>query len=335
MSQQYLQYGVAVRPLSDYLDRFCLKDVWKDMYRNTIWDIKRVVLDVCKDTHTITLPKNCSIERVINFSVIDCYNHLHPLTQNTNINTTEIVCQKGACSCNNCGGHDTLCPIVDNLTVTVEYVTIQDEQYPLTTWIRYQPSGALQKQVRTPNFDVTSGTIVYQDAFTTLCNLETTSNGCIKPTRPNMELLRVYCGWDGLGWNGIAYNNTAFRPLIPTTISYWGEYNYNANDPQKIHIYHGRHGDCDHNNWNNIRSVIVTYKTNGDVPGEEILIPEYCQMAMDAGMIWQQKSLNPRDGDKGSEAYNKYRREKTKVFLYLNPVTLQTMQNLQQAPHRW
>lgn len=356
---EYREFGVACRTLSDHIDRFCLKqgnmreayytkflvmgeDIWKDMYRNTIWNIKRAVLEVCHKTHTIKTPDNC--ERIINISVVDRHNQLHPLTENSNYNTTEILCQKNKCSCNNCHGENTLCPVIDNLSVTIEQVTIQNNQYPLTTWIRYNPDGSLNQERRIPALDVASGAVVYQTIFTKLCNLEITNKGCIKPTTPNMQLLQTYCGWDGLGWNGIAYNLSAFRPIIPTTQNYWGEYNKNAENPTIIHIFkrerhfHQEQGGFvkdGHPNWEGIKNVILTYKTNGDVTGEEILIPEYAQMAMDTGIIYQQRALNPRDGDKDGSAYRSYCREKTKVFRYLNPVTMETMQKLQQAPHRW
>ena len=344
---EYRQYGVAVRTLSDYVDRFCLKqgnvreayyiralvmaeDIWKDLYRNTIWTLQRAVLQVDHRKHTVKIPDNC--ERVINISVIDHHNKLHPLSENSDYNTTEILCSKSNCSCQNCHGENTLCPAIDNLTVSTEYITIKGVQYPQTTWIRYNPDGSLQQEQTIPGWNTATGNVTYTTQFTTLCNLEVTDKGCIKPTKPNIDLLYSFTGWDGLSF---AWGERELRPIIPTERNYWGEYNYNANNPQIIQIFRHEHHDHHFPEWNEIKNVILTFKTNGDAPGKEILIPEYAQKAMDAGIIWQQKSLNPRDSDRDDQAYRKYRREKSLIFRYLNPVTMVTMQQLQQAPHRW
>ena len=153
------QYGIAVMTLTDLVDDFCLAQgnmreavitaayrnarwAWKDIFRTTLWNIRKAVLCVsCKD-HSVRLPDDC--ERVINISVVDCHGKLHPLGFNTDWNTAKITCLKTKCGCNSCHGEGTLCGAIDSIKVITETVTINDQPYTKTTWTRYDGSGAVQ-----------------------------------------------------------------------------------------------------------------------------------------------------------------------------------------------
>lgn len=355
-------YGQAVMPISTLVDKFCLKQgntrevgfirylsfaewAWKELFRTTIWAIKRQVLHVDCKTNTIKLPNDC--ERLVNISVVDRYGKLHPLSGDPDFNTSQINCQKCACSCSHCKGENTLCHVVDNITMTTEMVTIQGDEYPLTTWIRYDRTGALQKEEKIPTWDTSTESVIYVTEYTTLCNLDIDDHGCIKATAPNMEFLVSYTGWNGLGWNGVAYSNTAIRRLIPTSYNNWGYWNKNAQDPTIIHIFrnsitgnhqflHGDNMNTRHDVINNpIEQVIVSYQTSGDNGGSEILIPEYAEMAIDAGMIYQQRLFNPKDTDRDQSGHALWRREQMAVMKHLNPIRMEAVTKLQTELRRW
>jgi hypothetical protein len=356
-------YGVSVKSASYVVDDFCLRQgnmrqsgiiqayanlkwAWKDLFRYTLWDIKTAVLPVDCKHDTVHLPSDC--ERVINLSVVDKFGRLHPLGFNTDLNTTDIRCLKPKCSCKNCNGEDTLCSAIDAISATTSTVTIHDVAYTQTVLTRYNGSGAVQTQTTRPTWDEQQGKVVYDVIIETKCNLEVTDKGCIKITKPNMDLLRDNFGignfidqWDAFGFSW--GNQRAYRELIPTAKNYWGEWNYNTADREIIHIFgsedrrHFGHTEEQEHEWrNNIRQVILTYQTNGETPSQEIYIPDYAVLAVQIGMVYMQKMLSPKvnEEDKKAAKYA-FSAEKNRVFKYLNPVRMEDVAKLQQAPHRW
>lgn len=360
------EYGTAVMTLTAVVDDFCLAQgnmrestilaqyrharwAWKDLFRTTLWNLKTAVLCVdCKD-HSVHLPDDCESDKIITISVVDCYGKLHPLGFNTDWNTARIKCTKVKCSCQNCDGQDTLCAAIDSISAVTETVTIHGTDYTKTTLTRFNSSGDVQTQTTIPIWDQLTSTVVYNTDIKTICNVEVTDKGCIKVTKPNMDALRGACGvgnfidnWSGwgFGWG----NYKAYRELIPTVTNYWGEWNYNAADPSIIHIFGGgrwvNHFGNDTEREalfrGSIRQVVLMYQTNGETPNTEILVPEYAVNAMQVGMVYQQKFLNPRigEGDKLQAKYA-FRDAKKEIVKYLNPIHLEVIEMLQTNPRLW
>lgn len=359
------EYGTAVMTLSDLVDDFCLAQnnmretailaqyrharwSWKELFRTTLWNIRKAVLCVDCENHTIILPDDCESNKIIAISVVDCYGKLHPLGFNSDWNTAKIKCTKVKCSCNSCGGEDSLCAAIDSISAVMETVVIRGTPYTKTTLTRCDAAGAVQTQETIPTWDESTGTVKDIVIIKTICNVEVTDKGCIKVTQPNMDLLRMYCGcgnfidnWNswGFGWG----NNGLYRELIPAVYNYWGEWNYNAANPKIIHIFgtgrqqHFGNNDVQENEWRgSIRQVIVDYQTNGETPDTEILVPEYAVEAIEDGMFYRQKKLNPRAsmGDR-EEARMAWERGKTSVAKYLNPMYMETIAKLQTNKRLW
>ena len=118
------------------------KWAWRDLYVNTIFDYRTVIMNVCPPDFTIRIPDDC--ERVFNVSIIDKHNRKHPLSLNTNINTAKLLCPTVKCSCQ-CGGQDTLCSVIDTLTTTTQTVMIEGSPYTWTTWMNYDRDGSIQQ----------------------------------------------------------------------------------------------------------------------------------------------------------------------------------------------
>lgn len=347
----------------EVVDDFCLKQgnmrragilqayvnlrwAYKDMFRYTLWDIKTQALPVDCHTDTINLPVDC--ERVINLSVVDMYGKLHPLGFNTDFNTTQIRCLKPKCGCGNCNGQNTLCSAIDSVSAVQTPVTIEGHSYMQTTIVRYNGNGTIQRQITQPSWDVESSSVIFNTSYETLCNVETTERGCIKITQPNMDALRTYAGCGNFIDNyrnmGFEWGNySAYRQLIPSAPNYWGQWNYNAADRTIVHIFghpqnlHFNNTQEQEDEWrSNIRQVILSYQTNGETPGQEIMVPEYAVIAVQVGMAYMQKIVHPKaSADDKREAKWAFNAEKNKVFTYLNPVRMTDMVNLQTAPHRW
>ncbi len=347
--------------LSNVVDDFCLAQgnmnqsailatyrharwSWKNLFRKTLWEVRKAVLCVDCD-HTIKKPKDC--ERILNISVVDCHGHIHPLSFNPDLNTASIRCLKSSCSCTSCNGNDTLCAAIDTIKAETETVTINGTDYTKTTWTRCDPSGAIQKEMKIPAWDERNQTVVYNTITETICNVETTTNGCIKSTAANVNALRTFCGVGSFldNWNalGFGWNSGQFRDLAPAPYNYWGDWNVNAADPNIIHIFgsnqtrHFNHDDHQESEWrNNIRQVILDYQTNGETPDAEILIPEYAVEAVQDGIVYRQKRLNPRtsEGDKVA-AKNAADASAMDVARYLNPINLQGIREMQSNARLW
>lgn len=351
-------HGEEVIPLSKLVKEFCLKQgnmketavfqqlvyarwAWKELFRKYIWAIKNQVLEVDCKNNTIQLPVDC--ERLINIYVIDRDHKLQPLTCDPGINTVEIKCIKMNCSCNNCNGNDTLCAAAESgVTYTTENVIIQGAAYLLQTWVRYNGNGGIQKQQSIPTYNASSGTIVYNTEITTLCNIEVTEKGCIKPTPENMYLLNTYCGCNAYPPERSGYYNgwRGRNQLIPQPYNYYGYWNVNAADPSIIHIFRQDTG-INPNNFNEpyrntLCKVIVAYQTNGETPGDEIMVPQYAQLAMDSGIMWQQKFYNNRASiaDKNF-AKMEWQAARLDVNKHLNPIRIEDIEKLQTQPRRW
>ena len=346
--------GVEVVPLSKVVKEFCLKQgnmketavfqqlvyarwAFKVLFRRNLWSIKNVVLHVDCRTHTVTLPEDC--ERMINISVVDRLGKLQPLTCDPSISTVKIDCVKPSCSCANCRGQGTLCSAVDAVAYTTETVEIQGSPYTLKTWTRYDGNGAIQRQTEIPTLNSTDNTVTYTINIETICNVEVTDKGCIKATASNMELLRTWCGCGSFpdAECGVAFNWLwQSRDLIPQPYNYYGYYNFNAAESNIIHIFRNENALHPVHDQNGIYKVILSYQTNGEVPEEEILIPEFAVMAIQMGIMWQQKLFNPRASDSAKEyAEMKWNGAIVKVNKHLNPIRLEVLEKLQTNLPRW
>lgn len=350
-------YGEEVIPLSKLVKEFCLKQgnmketavfqqlvyarwAWKELFRRNIWGIKNAVINVDCKKHTFCLPEDC--ERLINISVKDHSGKIQPLTCDPSLSTVEILCVKPACSCPNCKGNDTLCGLIDTVSYTTEMVTIQGQEYPLQTWTRYNGNGAIQIQQSIPSLQAGTSQVIYTTEISTVCNVEVTEEGCIRATDSNMELFRTYCGCGNIPDQkcGIPFNRFwRSVDLIPQPYNYFGYWNYNAEDRNIIHIFRHENGNVrhhDHNRHEGIYQVIVSYQTNGDTTGEEILVPQYAQHAMDAGMIWQQIFFNNRASSGNKQfAWEQWLGAKVLVNRHLNPIRLEILEKLQTELKRW
>jgi hypothetical protein len=351
-----LLHGQQVIPLSKHVKEFCLKQgnlketavfqqlvyarwAWKELFRLSIWEIKNVVVDVDCEDHTIKLPVDC--ERLMNIYVLDRERKLQPLTCDPAISTVEINCIQPNCSCQNCNGQDSLCAAAEaGISYTTETIYIQGNPYTQETWTRYAGNGAIQQQQSIPTLNAADNTVFYTTTISTLCNVEVTDKGCIKSTPENMELLRSYCGCDVFPASRCGVAGTWYRDgLIPQPYNYYGYWNVNAADPSIIHIFRFDNG-INYNQQsperNAINKVIVSYQTNGETAGEEILIPEYAQFAIDMGIMFQQSTYNR----KAPIAEKQYAKEqwlaaKQLVNKHLNPIRLEDLAKLQTQIRRW
>ncbi len=345
-------YGEQVIPLSKLVKEFCLKQgnmketavfqqlvyarwAWKELFRKSIWEIKNQVIEIDCKNNTFHIPSDC--ERIVNISVIDCNKIIQPLTCDPGISTVEIKCIKPKCSCNKCNGENTLCASIDAVSYTTEEIIIQGNPYTLQTWTRYN-NGAIQQEQIIPTLNATTNAVENVTTISTICNVEVTEEGCIKPTTGNMELLRTHCGCGNFPAEncGVDYGWHRYENLIPQPYNYFGYWNVNAADRSIIHIFRHENGHRPRHERDRIEKVIVSYQTNGETTDQEIMIPQYAQFAIDMGIMWQQKLFNPRAGQGDKEfAKNEWRAACRKVNQHLNPIRMEDIAKLQTQLRRW
>lgn len=362
------QYGQKVILLSEQVRKFCLKQgnvkqvnflrqmefaawAFKELFRTSVWELTTVVLDVDPHKHTITIPDNC--ERLVNISVIDRFGQIQPLTWNPNLSTVDVLCQKNSCSCHSCGGHDTLCEALDNITVIQETITFGSRERTQVTYIKNNGCGSLEKEIHTWGYDpINEETIQPIVLNELLCTIEVNDKGCLLPTKPNIDALQTYCGFNASlfnngYWGGAASGVNPYRSLIPTAYNFYGYWNWNAACRDTIHIFRSKRknsifvndpANCESvcgKEENDIKKVILSFQTSANTEGVEMLIPEYASMAVDTGILYQQALFNPRDGDRSRAMETKWRTQQRKVQSYLNPVRMDSIRKVQSQPRPW
>lgn len=302
------------------------KWVWKELLWTNVWSVAQVPVDIVDGK--ITLPND--VIRLVNISVMDKCGNLQPLGHNPNINTLDVRCPVSKCGCQ-CGGVDTYCMQVDNITTTKESIVINGENYTKTIYTRSDNKGNIYQQSHTPTWDVTEEEVVYIDTTELICKVDVTETGCIKATEPNRLKLTQFCGCyipygdypdysylscDSPYWNncGDWRNRRDCQLAVPEVTNNFGYYNWDAKANDIVHIKHTK-----------ADRVIVSYQTSGETANEEMLVPEYALSAMLAGIYYRQVWLAPPTvipRNEKREAKYAYQAEKTSLFEFQHPLRI-------------
>jgi hypothetical protein len=146
----------------------------------------------------------------------------------------------------------------------------------------------------------------------------------------------------GYGYGGFV---NPYRSVAPVSYNFFGYFNWDAASRSIIHIfrtssniYLNNKKKCEEDCKgveNEIVKVIISYQTSGSTPGEEILIPEYAVMAMDAGILWQQSLFNAMDRDRGRKNEYYFNSQKTELNKYLNPIRIDDVKKVQTNLRPW
>jgi len=346
-------YGTQVLTLSEVVDELNVvqnnvkqnyaasnlihaKWVWKDLLWTTEWSVAQVALDIVDGK--IQLPND--VIRIVNISAVDKCGKIQPLGHNPNINTLDIRCSTNKCGCG-CGGKDTYCAQVDNMQVKEETITINGTDYTKTTYIRVDNQGNLYEVANIPAWNTATDEVVFTEERSLLCNLELTTDGCIKETEANRCALAQYCGcyipggipeynWWGYGscyWDtcGDWRERKECKRAVPVVHNDFGYYNWDARAKDVVHIKDTK-----------AVQVIVGYQTSGESDNTEMLVPEYALDAMLAGIYYRQRQYSPvvSWGEKQQSMYA-YRAAKTRLFEFKNPLRADVFVKLQDIIPRW
>ena len=248
---------------------------WKELLWDTIWQVKSKYVTVDKTTtpYSIELPQD--ILRLLNVSVADSCNNLQPFSVNNAMNTLVKPQQKKNCSSHGVVGcEDALCDTIDSVTIIMKDIMINGVAYTEKIWTKRNTNGDLLQIKETPvkNFAADGTfTVIIDTQEKLICTLEVNQAGCVLPTPNNLKLVMYHCG--------------ACLPSCMDIIC--------ATDLPKTPNPFGRFKEEGNRVFLETKEdqVIISYQTNGNCPGEEILVPEIAVDAVMFGMNYRIKAF--------------------------------------------
>lgn len=300
------------------------KWVVKDLLKDTIWAVRRQVLNVSKKG-TVQLP--CDVERLLGLSVVDSCGNLQSLFYNEDVNTLALQTHKITYSCPSCGGDDvSLCCVFDNITYTDEAkeMTIADVNggapalYRIRTYIIKDEFGHVSKEIEiygplslAPDPDPAPLVKKYTER---VCDLEVTECGCIAPTEENIEKVEAHLCC-----------HMPLRCEKPSPSNKFGYFKEDATDSSVLHVYR------------DITQVIATYQSSWEsADGGEIMIPEYVFDAFAYGMDFKANAfVNSLSPSTKREQRRLYFLEKKKLWIYLNPISKEQFEAMAGVFRKW
>lgn len=332
-------YGVPTYSLEEILNNFMVQQgnnrrshyadymitaqqVWQQLFRETIWEVRQIVLDVDKENHTITLP--AGMDRFISISVVDYHGNMQPITYDPNLNTLVVKCHQRKCSCQTCQGQDSMCDAIDSITMRQYPVIINTITYYQRVWNKKCDTGILEIS-ETPYQDGTE--ITYRTSEKLICEMEMDEKGCILPTAPNRELFEHHFGCFLLDcFKKVCHDwHHRERVSIPPDFSFYGFYKPDATCDNVIHLKHVK-----------ADKVIVSYQPAPNFVDSEVMVPQYAQEAMMYGLhhFTTRFRNNISVGEK-REAQLNFKKAQTALFGFMYPINLAEFIKLPARKRLW
>lgn len=305
---------------ADYM--ITAQEVWEQLFRGTIWQVRQVIADVDQDKHTLQLPRD--MERFLSISVMDHCGDLQPLTYDPNMNTLEVLCHKKTCSCTECNGEGSMCDAIDSLTMREAPVVIDTITYYERIWNR-KCGHSIMEVRETPAKDGDEITWVTSEKL--ICDVDVDEKGCIKPTEPNRQLFDHHFGLFLLDCHRRLCDDHHLRcrTQIPPNFSYYGFYKPDATCDGIIHLKHVK-----------ADKVIVSYQPAAGITDGQVMVPKYAKDAMMYGLFYYSVRFrtNVSIGER-REAENNFKMAVRKLFLFMFPISLEEFTKLPSRRRIW
>jgi hypothetical protein len=336
------------------------KRSWQKIFWNTVWATQ-------SSWHTvknglpydyIELPRG--ISRFLTASIQDPHGLIQPLFYSSQLNIIPKP-SKPSCGCGECQC-DGMCDDISASSVTTKLLfTINGVNYYEKEWIKTCKNGDLIKWREVPvkkyndfvgesgdfnddynsdysNANASTGnfSIVTQTFQEKVCTLEVRPCGCPLNTPQNIELINTCCaGFFPYGWRRDEYMQSN-SPLSDVNSNCYGEVKL-SECGTKLYFKPTK-------KWWQVcppdklipTYILINFQTNGLSCTEETLVPEYALDYMHASMDWRAKRFNSKYslGEKQQAKYEMNDAE-NKVVAFLNPINLQEVANIQDAPIRF
>lgn len=291
------------------------KWVWLEMLKDTMWNLVHKVVEIDKATHTIKLP--CDMLRLMNISVVDKFNRIQSFSHSENMNNLTIKCPPKKCSCQTCGGKDSLCEVMDNTVMLSETIMVNGSPYNKRTFLKRESNGTLNKVIELPYLDTEDNTVKTRTYNELACSLEITRTGCLKPTEANFRLLQEHCECF-FPLDFFRHRNARCSPAeqIQDPDNRFGTFKEDAVDKSLMHIYN-THAEY----------VIISYQPNDqDMIDGEYMVPEFAYNCFSFGMYYHANKfvrVMPRGEKQG--AANDFNNATRKLQYFMSPVSVDTI----------
>jgi hypothetical protein len=334
------------------------KKEWQKLFRGTLWEVqsKWMPMKNGEPYNYVDVPDGTS--RILSVSVEDRCGLIQPLFYNVQLNVVSKPKTKN-CGCKqdcNCGG---CCEAASSMSYTTKVVlTINGVDYYEKTWIESCPNGDMIEYRETPtkkynniqgdggdynddynnDYDIEAApfsdyTVVTVKSQKKICSVEVLPCGCVAETPENEQLLTDTCGCS-INW-GCGLKKKHCRHYTENiNNNYYGECKM-SECGTKIYYKPSLH-------WKKVSDVefpeflLVNTQSNGLIPNEEVLVPDYALDALEAGIYWRSVRFNtsiPKVTK--DDAYQQYMMETSLLTAFLYPISWIELGQVQNAVIRW
>jgi hypothetical protein len=331
-------------------------EIWKDIFQKTLWATKSVWKELKEDSPypSIDIPPDCT--RLFSVAIADECGLIQPLYYNSQLNILpKPTTRNCGCSCGECD----VCGDINAMSVTTkELFTINGTIYYEKTWLKYCSNGDILEYTETPtkkyntftgdggdynddynnDYDIGSNpladfTIVTVTAQKKVCTLATKPCGCPQQTVENECIISEYCG--------------CLLPLFSCRKDrhrkqFFENVNNNHRGEVKISECETKIFYNPSKKWRRVTNaqhpdfLLVNYQSNGIEPGQETQVPEYAEMALFAGIDWLSKQFNGTYSLlEKREAKAFYNDQQSEVIKFLNPLSLERINAIQDTTIKW
>lgn len=334
------------------------KNAWKKLFKETLYSVESQWLTVQDGDPYPFIYTPPGIQRLFSVTEVDHNGKMQPLFYNDQLNVITKPSTR-SCGCTKCQC-DGLCDDLSSTVVTTKLMfTINGISYYEKIWIKTCSNGDVIEWKETPtknyhdfkgdggdyNADYNSDYDSTNPGFANfsietittqkiLCKLEVRPCGCPVDTPDNCDLIDTFCGcFFPFGfWHRRRDRVKTFLDDINS--NHRGEVKM-SDDKTKIFFKPNKHRR--HPNEPLIPKFLqVNFQTNGDNCTGQTLIPDYAHEYMFTAMFYRKIRFNNRYGaNEKKMAEYAMNHQEDKLILWLNPLNLQKLADVQDAVIQW
>lgn len=334
------------------------KKEWQKLFRNTLWEVQSKWMTMQQGTpyDFIYVPEGVS--RLLSVAIEDRCGLIQPLFYNTQLSIIKKPAQK-KCGCPSdcaCGG---VCEAANSMTYSTKFLfSINGTDYYEKTWTEVCKNGDVitYSEIPTKQYNNTAGdagdynpdynpdydiaaapfsdyTVVTVKSQRKVCKLETLECGCPAETEANQQLLTETCGCN-LNWNCGLKRRHCRQYFENVDNNHFGEVKL-SECGTKI-FFRPSHNWKKYTDKKIPEFLLVNFQTNGLLPNEEVLVPDYALDALEAGIYWRSIRFNTTvpPGVK-DDAKAQYHMECDNLTKFLYPISLIDLGEIQDSKILW
>lgn len=334
--------------------------VWKELFKNTIYSTQSewMPLKFGEPYNCIDVPRGTV--RIFSVSEVNHCGNIVPLFINNEMNVIQQP-KESNCGCKSCNCNSGLCEDIGSLTKTTKYLfTVSGVDYYETDWLKICPNGDVieYREVPTKKYNNFTGdggdynidynndyligspsfsdfTIETQKFQSIICALKVKPCGCPENTTENKEIFLSQCG------SFLLCDNERRRKHCEHVL---GDTNDNYRGHVKVSecgtkIYYKPHPHRHHHFpiENKLPThLLVNFQTSGEDCSNAVIVPDYAVECMFSGIDYYSKRFNNMYSlSEKKQAKYDFVDEQNKIIIFLNPLSIQVLSNVQDQVIRY